>query len=399
MDAGDRSENLEKFMDTPGAVAVATNAFGMGINKPDIRLVMHYNMPGTLEAYYQEAGRAGRDGAPARCVMLFSYQDRYTQEFFIDKIGEEAGGGDPEFLAERKSHARAKLDIMVRYAQSQMCRRQMILDYFGEASEATDCNCDVCRRGRPGDADAPRAASTVVVPEEVTTVARQLLSAVARMRGKFGIGAVAEVLTGGESERVKRWQLDQLTVYGLLKAHTGKRVVAMLHRLLEAGLVRQRDPEGAKFMPVVELTAAGVAVMKGEQPVPAGLADLMPRGGAAREPGGGGSRGSRGITLTTPDGRTIELEELPPEAEARFQKLRAARARMARERGMPPYVICHDKTLKLIALEAPGDDRALERVKGMGPNKVRMYGAALLEALREEGAGGERRVVEEDMPF
>lgn len=402
MDADDRSKNMEQFMDTAAAVAVATNAFGMGINKPDIRLVAHYNIPGTLEAYYQEAGRAGRDGAPARCVMLFSYQDRYTHEFFIDKIGEEAGGGDPEFLAERKQHARAKLDLMIRYAQSQMCRRQMILDYFGEDSQAENCDCDVCRRERPaGAADQP-VASTVQVPEEAVTVARQILSAVARMRGRFGAGAVAEVLTGGESERVKRWQLDQLSVYGLLKAHSNKRVVAMLHRLLEAGLVRQRDPEGAKFMPVVELTAAGVAVMKGEQAVPAGLADLLPRR-VESSGGGGGARRSAPVTMTNSSGQTVEIEELPPEAERRFQRLRSARLQLARDKQLPPYVICHDRTLKLIALHAPADERSLEQIKGMGPNKVRLYGQALLGAL-QDGDGGtvERtieRVVEDDMPF
>lgn len=396
MDAEDRSKNLEQFMDTPAAVAVATNAFGMGINKPDIRLVTHYNMPGTLEAYYQEAGRAGRDGAPARCVMLFSYQDRYTQEFFIDKIGEEAGGGDPEFLAERKQHARAKLDIMISYAQTHRCRRQMILDYFGEESEAENCDCDVCRRGRPagGGSSAVVTSHAVVVSDEVTTLVRQLLSGVARLRGKFGVSMVADVMIGAENEKTRRWEFNQLSVYGLLKSHSQKRVVAMLHRLMEAGLAKQKDPDGMKFRPVVELTAAGVAVMKGEQAVPAGLADLMPRRGGSS----GGGRRSAAVTMTNASGQTAEVEELPPEAERRFQRLRSARIQLARDKQLPPYVICHDRTLKLIALQAPADARGLEQIKGMGPNKVRLYGQALLDAIH----GGERTVepvVEEDSPF
>src|SRR5258706_8616531 len=121
MDTAARTANQEQFMQTPRSIAVATNAFGMGINKPDIRFVVHYNLPGTLEAYYQEAGRAGRDGRPARCMILFSYQDRYTQEFFIDKIGEEMPNPDPGIIAERKDHARNKLDLLIRYAQTHRC--------------------------------------------------------------------------------------------------------------------------------------------------------------------------------------------------------------------------------------------------------------------------------------
>ena len=161
MDTAARTANQERFMQTPRAIAVATNAFGMGINKPDIRLVVHYNLPGTLEAYYQEAGRAGRDGRPARCMILFSYQDRYTQEFFIDKIGEDTPDADAGVIAERKDHAKQKLDLMIRYAQTHRCRRQLILDYFGDEQEVSDCQCDVCRRGKEPLAEAPRRRTGV----------------------------------------------------------------------------------------------------------------------------------------------------------------------------------------------------------------------------------------------
>ncbi len=138
MDAPARTSNQERFMSTPRTVAVATNAFGMGINKPDIRLVVHYQVPGTLEAYYQEAGRAGRDGQMSRCVLLFSYQDRYVQEFLISKIGEGQNNSDPKTIADLKDHATRKLEMMLRYAQTHRCRRQMILDYFGDESRARD---------------------------------------------------------------------------------------------------------------------------------------------------------------------------------------------------------------------------------------------------------------------
>jgi ATP-dependent DNA helicase RecQ len=378
MDPAARTANQEKFMSTPRGIAVATNAFGMGINKPDIRLVVHYNIPGTLEAYYQEAGRAGRDGAPSRCVILFSYQDRYTQEFFIDKMGEENPEADPRVIAERKAHAREKLDWIIRYAQTHHCRRRMILDYFGDEADVIDCNCDVCRPDLEGVA-GPGGAMPVV-SDEVVQIVRIMLSAIARLRGKFGVGVVAEVLAGSTNDKTSRWGFDQLTVFGLLRAHSIKRIVAMLHRLMEAGLARQRDPDGVKFRPVVELTASGISVMKGEQLPPAGLADLIPKRIAISSSSDRSSDRRRFVPASQED----DLDNsLTPQARDRFERLRAVRARLAKDRALPAYCICNDKTLKLIAHSAPSDAESLEQVKGMGPHKVKLYGAALLEALRE----------------
>jgi ATP-dependent DNA helicase RecQ len=384
LDASDRTRNQEQFMETPHALAVATNAFGMGINKPDLRFVIHYNLPGTLEAYYQEAGRAGRDGLPARCIMLFSYQDKYTQDFFIDKMGEESGG-DPVVLERRKESAREKLNFMIRYAQTHSCRRQMILDYFGEETTVENCQCDVCRRGAnltTDQSDAGTAASAAV-SDEVVLLVRQMLSAVARLRGGFGVGMVADVLAGAENEKMLRWRFHELSVFGLMKAHSIKRIIAMLHRLMEAGLARQRDPEGLKFRPVMELTAAGIAVMKGEQMPPVSLADLIPKR-TTREPNP--SRAARSSSSSS-EPRMVpfggeESEEMPPEAIERFQRLRTARLEFARQKQLPPYCVCHDSTLKLIALYAPNDEEELERIKGMGPQKIKMYGGAFLEAIK-----------------
>jgi ATP-dependent DNA helicase RecQ len=260
----------------------------------------------------------------------------------------------------------------------------MILDYFGDPQPAVDCRCDVCRRTRPHADDEPMPQ--VVVSDEVSLLVRQMLSAIARLHGKFGVGAVADVLTGADNERTQKWGHDQLSVFGLLRHYPAKRLIAMLHRLMEAGLARQKDPDGIKFRPVMELTAAGLAVMKGEQPPHPPLADLIPRT-SSRSPNSGRTLrpNSRAIRKLE-DGRTLELVEVPedeldPDAVDRFERLRTARLEQARQRQLPPYCIVHDSTLKQIALLAPGDLASLAQVKGMGPHKLKMYGDRLLEAI------------------
>jgi len=209
------------------------------------------------------------------------------------------------------------------------------------------------------------------------------------------VGAVAEVLTGSDSERIRKWQLDKLTCYALLKAHSTKRVIAMLHRLLEAGLARQRSPEGTKFMAVIELTAAGVAVMKGEHPPPVTLVDIVPRQTPRQL---GTNPRALGTNLRAVANEEFEAYQNDREVLERFERLRRARSQLAQERQLPPYCICHDSTLKLIAVRAPGTPEALEAIKGMGPNKVRMYGQPLLKAIATAAENGEERVLAPD-PF
>jgi ATP-dependent DNA helicase RecQ len=191
---------------------------------------------------------------------------------------------------------------------------------------------------------------------------------------------IADVLGGIETERTQKWGLSSLSVYGILKTYGTKRIIAMLHRLMESGLARQRSVEGEKHITVVELTIAGVSVMKGEAPPPGTLSDIIP---AQRER----SRASfssdrrdtrRVLNSPSPD----ENFQADPEAMARFAKLRAARLELARSKGFPPYVICHDSVLRQIAMSMPTNLEALQRIKGMGPHKVEAYGQALLDAVR-----------------
>jgi ATP-dependent DNA helicase RecQ len=351
LDASRRDAAQRAFIEGSLEVIVATNAFGMGIDRPDVRAVVHLGPPGSLEAYYQEVGRAGRDGARALGLLLYTAADFPLRRRLI-----EMGDGESAPAPEVVEHKWSLFLELMRWADSGSCRHDAILRYFGDEAETLHgCGiCDVCTRTADADEEGdPEAASLLV---------RKALSGVARVSGRFGAGAAVALLRGEPDPRLARRGLEQVSTFGVLREESAPWLMRLLQRLVTAGWVGFEGGE----RPVVVLTESGARVMRGEQPARIALPSR-----AARVRG---AKPAAGRAAAAP-------AELDAEGSALFEALRGWRLETARAAGVPPYVVAHDRTLRDVAALRPRDREALLRCHGIGAERAQRFGAGMLAVV------------------
>jgi ATP-dependent DNA helicase RecQ len=354
-----RTRTAVRFATRRVDVVVATNAFGMGIDRADIRAVVHVQPPSSIEAYYQEVGRAGRDGAEATGLLLCSGADIGLRRRLVTSNGD--GTPVDDALAAR---AWGLFRELLRYLDARSCRHDFVLRYFGDEHEMLGgCgHCDVCL-----ELDGENSSGVEASPEETTLVVKKALSAVARAERRGGLSAVAEMLRGIENEKTQRFGFTRLTTFGLLRDRSQDWTISLLRALLAAGWIDLTPTEH----PVPYLTRPGAAVMKGEAPARIMLPPALRASRADRSD-------------RDPPSKRRTRAELPPldaDEQVLFDRLRACRAEIAKQGGLPPYVVAHDRTLADMVKKRPRERPDLLGVHGMGPARIEQYGERLLLAL------------------
>jgi ATP-dependent DNA helicase RecQ len=369
-----RTRVQRAFADGGLEVVVATNAFGMGIDRPDVRAVIHLAPPGSIEAYYQEVGRAGRDGAEAFGLLLHSPGDLPLRRRLL-----ESGSGGEAPRPEVIEHKWGLFLDLLRWAEGGSCRHDAILRYFGDEAETlAGCGrCDVCREIREDGA----------TEEETTLLVRKALSAVARVDRRYGLTAAVKLLAGLPDPRLQRAGLDKTPTYGALRGHSEPWLTQVLRRCVTAGWVDFTPGD----KPMVVLTGSGRAVMRGERPARLVLpradeATSRERAGYRGASGAPAGRSARSSSPAFGAPRVAEPDVLPAEAASLFEALRALRSELARRENVPAYVVASDRTLRDIAMLRPRGLESLQLAHGIGPAKAERYGAQILAVVASAGA-------------